>query len=248
LRARNVPKERHAQMIERALSRVEMSHLGHRFPSELSGGQQQRVALARATVDEPRLLLFDEPLSNLDAALRDNLGREIKALVRSLGATAIYVTHDQSEAFGLADRIAVMREGKIAQDGTPHDLYQQPKDLWTARFFRSGNLIPGIAVNGTFQPRGMNQMLKLPRLLNGHAGPMTLMVPGHALRVGGTSSDVRLNVIAAHFRGDRYEISAYLGEPQTAPIVQFWHDRMINPGEQVSAELEQNKLRIFEEE
>ena len=249
LRARNVPKDRHAQMIERALARVEMGHLGHRFPGELSGGQQQRVALARATVDEPRLLLFDEPLSNLDAALRENLGREIKALVSSLGATAIYVTHDQSEAFGLADRVAVMREGRLVQQGTPHDLYQQPNDVWMARFLRSGNLIAGRASDGAFQPNGLNHTLKLPGLLNGHAGPMTLLVPGNALRVAGDASDVRLSVISTQFRGDRYEIAAYLGDClQTAPIVHFWHDRAITPGEQVSANLDYTKLRIFEEE
>ena len=248
LRARNVPKERHAQMIERALARVEMGHLGHRFPGELSGGQQQRVALARATVDEPRLLLFDEPLSNLDAALRESLGREIKALVNSLGATAIYVTHDQSEAFGLADRVAVMREGRIAQEGLPHDLYRQPNDLWMARFLRSGNLIPGIAANGTFQPRGMSQAIGLPGLLNGHAGPVTLMLPGNALRVGGDVSDLRLSIISSQFRGDRYEIAAYLGESHNTPVVHFWHDRAIQPGEPISAALDHDKLTIFEEE
>ena len=247
LRARNVPKERHAQMIERALARVEMGHLGHRFPGELSGGQQQRVALARATVDEPRLLLFDEPLSNLDAALRESLGREIKALVNSLGATAIYVTHDQGEAFGLADRIAVMREGRLVQQGAPHDLYQQPKDLWMASFLRAGNLIPGIAADGAFQPKGMTTALKLP-ILNGHSGRMTLMLPGNALRVGGDQSEVRLSVISSQFRGDRYEIAAYLGEVHTAPIIHFWHDRAIQPGEQVSAGLDHARLRVFQEE
>jgi iron(III) transport system ATP-binding protein len=248
LRARNVPKERHAQMIERALARVEMGHLGHRFPGELSGGQQQRVALARATVDEPRLLLFDEPLSNLDAALRESLGREIKALVNSLGATAIYVTHDQSEAFGLADRIAVMREGRLVQQGAPHDLYRQPNDLWMASFLRAGNLIPGIAANGTFQPKGMSDKLTLPGLLNGHAGAMTLLLPGNALRVGSEFSDVRLSIISSQFRGDRYEIAAYLGEVHTAPVIHFWHDRAIQPGEQVPAGLDHARLRIFEEE
>jgi iron(III) transport system ATP-binding protein len=248
LRARKVPKERHAQMIERALARVEMGHLGDRFPGELSGGQQQRVALARATVDEPRLLLFDEPLSNLDAALRESLGREIKALVNSLGATAIYVTHDQSEAFGLADRIAVMHEGRLVQEGAPHDLYRQPSDLWMARFLRAGNLIPGIAADGAFQPTGMTTALSLPGILNGHAGPMTLMMPANALRVGSELSDIRLNVTASMFRGDRYEITAYLGEPRTAPIVHFWHERSIQPGERVSAALDHARLRIFEEE
>lgn len=248
LRARKIPKERHAQMIERALSRVELNHLGDRFPGELSGGQQQRVALARATVDEPRLLLFDEPLSNLDAALRDNLGREIKALVRSLGATAIYVTHDQGEAFGLADRIAVIREGRLVQQGAPHDLYQHPNDLWMARFLRSGNLIPGIAADGAFRPRGMDQALKLPNLLNGHAGPVTLLVPGNALRIGGDAGELRLNVVMTHFRGDRYEIAAHIGETLQSPLIHFWHDRAIQPGEQVSAALDHARLRIFEEE
>jgi len=248
LRARRVPKDRHAAMIEAALKRVGLAHLADRFPGELSGGQQQRVALARATVDEPCLLLFDEPLSNLDAALRESLGHEIKELVHSLGATALYVTHDQNEALSLADRVAVMRDGNIVQLGVPLELYQKPADLWMARFLKSGNLIPGVISNGAFQPKGLEQTLRLPHLLNGYSGPMTLMLPGNALRIGGDPADLRLSVIATHFRGDRYEIAAHIGEPHVSPVVHFWHDRAIQPGERVPAAIEHARLRIFEEE
>jgi len=248
LRARGVAKDRHAAMIEVALKRVGLAHLAERFPGELSGGQQQRVALARATVDEPKLLLFDEPLSNLDAALRESLGHDIKELVHSLGATALYVTHDQSEALSLADRVAVMREGHIVQLGVPHEIYQKPADLWMARFLKSGNLIPGIASEGMFRPTGLERALKLPHLLNGHAGPMTLMLPGNALRIGSDQSELQLSVVATHFRGDRYEIAAHLGEPKTTPLVHFWYDRAIQPGERVTAGIDHARLRIFEEE
>lgn len=248
LRARGVPKDRHARMIQTALDRVGLLHLADRFPGQLSGGQQQRVALARATVDEPKLLLFDEPLSNLDAALRESLGRQISELVRSLGATAIYVTHDQAEALSLADRVVVMRDGRIVQQGPPQDLYRKPADLWTARFLKSGNLVPGIAEDGTFRPAGLATGFKLPGLLNGHSGPMTLMVPGNALRIGSEPADFRLSVIATQFRGDRYEISAHLGEPQAGPVVHFWHDRAIAAGERVPAGLEHGRLTLFEEE
>ncbi len=248
LRARNVPKDRHAAMIEAALARVGLLHLAERFPAELSGGQQQRVALARATVDQPRLLLFDEPLSNLDTALRENLGREIADLVHELGATALYVTHDQSEALGLADRVAVMCDGRIVQEGTPHELYHQPNDLWMARFLKTGNLIPGLAVDGTFRHAGLAEPLRLPELINGHAGPYTLMIPGNAFRIGADPAELHLRVIAAQFRGDRYEVAARWGEADASPIVHFWHDRMFRPGDRVPASIERSRLRLFQEE
>lgn len=117
-----------------ALERVGLDRLADRYPHELSGGEQQRVALARAVVAQPKLLLFDEPLSNLDADLRERLRVEISTLSRQTGATAVYITHDQSEAFALADRIAVLRNGRIEQVAAPEDVYQRPATPFVARF------------------------------------------------------------------------------------------------------------------
>ncbi|NJM31399.1 MAG: ATP-binding cassette domain-containing protein, partial [Rhizobiales bacterium] len=120
--------------------------------AQLSGGQRQRVAIGRAIVRNPRLFLFDEPLSNLDAQLRDEMRSEIKRLHREIGATMIYVTHDQIEAMTLADRIAIMNKGKIQQLGTPDEVYNNPNHLFVAGFIGSPpmNLIPGKIENGTF--------------------------------------------------------------------------------------------------
>ena len=123
----------------RALETVGLAGYGERLPSEMSGGQQQRVAVARALVLEPDVLLFDEPLSNLDARLRRSMREEIRALQQSLGLTAIYVTHDQSEALAVSDRIVVMRAAEIAQAGTPAELYDAPRDVFVATFMGEAN-------------------------------------------------------------------------------------------------------------
>lgn len=123
-----------ARAAEGMLERVGLAALADRFPSELSGGEQQRVALARALVAGPGLLLFDEPLSNLDADLRDRLRVEIATLVRASGATALYITHDQAEAFALADRVGILHEGRLVQVATPEEVYRHPATSFAARF------------------------------------------------------------------------------------------------------------------
>jgi putative spermidine/putrescine transport system ATP-binding protein len=124
------------------LERVGLAHLADRLPAALSGGQKQRVALARALVIEPPLLMFDEPLSNLDAKLRVDMRVEIRQLQRANGTTSVYVTHDQEEAFSISDRVAIMSEGRIMQLDTPETLYQRPANAFVARFVGFENLIP----------------------------------------------------------------------------------------------------------
>ncbi|MDZ4094344.1 MAG: ABC transporter ATP-binding protein, partial [Paracoccaceae bacterium] len=124
------------------LNLVGLGGYGNRLPSELSGGQQQRVAVARALVLEPQVLLFDEPLSNLDAKLRRQVREEIREIQQNLGLTVVYVTHDQEEALAVSDEIVVMRNAGIAQKGTPRDLYEAPADGFVADFIGEANLIP----------------------------------------------------------------------------------------------------------
>ena len=124
------------------LDLVGLEHLTSRYPSELSGGQQQRVAVARALVLEPQVLLFDEPLSNLDAKLRRSVRDEIRDLQQRLNLTVVYVTHDQEEALAVSDQIIVMEEGKISQIGSPRDLYERPKSLFVANFIGDPNILP----------------------------------------------------------------------------------------------------------
>ena len=134
-----------AETRERALAGLDLVGLngyGDRLPSELSGGQQQRVAVARALVLEPQVLLFDEPLSNLDAKLRRQVREEIRDIQQNLGLTVVYVTHDQEEALAVSDRIVVMRNAQIAQEGSPRDLYELPNDAFVADFIGEANLMP----------------------------------------------------------------------------------------------------------
>src|SRR5215813_7132561 len=141
LRARRKPAAEVTARVAQALDLVELPGYEKRNVSELSGGQQQRVAIARAIAIEPSLLLFDEPLSNLDVMLREETRAELRELVQRLGLTAVYVTHDQEEAFALCDRISVMAEGRILQTGTPRELYEQPATISIARFLGRNNLI-----------------------------------------------------------------------------------------------------------
>lgn len=142
LRMKKVPKDERARRIAHALEICNLTGLVDRMPRQLSGGQQQRVALARAIVMQPSLLLFDEPLSNLDAKLRDTLRHELTELHRRIGATSIYVTHDQAEAMAMSDRIVVMNAGRVVEIGTPLELYRAPKHAFTAGFLGQTNLLP----------------------------------------------------------------------------------------------------------
>jgi len=137
-----------AERVKRALDLVKLGAFADRLAPHLSGGQQQRVALARALVHEPRLLLLDEPLSNLDAKLRDTMRIELRQLVKSLGITTLFVTHDQVEAMGMSDRLALMRDGVIVQAGTPQDIYLRPETAFAADFMGRSNLIRGRVAGG----------------------------------------------------------------------------------------------------
>ena len=140
---------RRSQRVQECLELVGLSGLGARMPHELSGGQQQRVALARALAPRPPLVLLDEPFSALDASLRVELRRDVRAALREAGATAILVTHDQGEALSMADRVAVMRDGEIRQVGTPEEVYLHPVDAWVASFVGEADLLPLTGAPGT---------------------------------------------------------------------------------------------------
>lgn len=143
LKNRKVPKNEIVRRVEKTLEIVQISHLRDRMPAAMSGGQQQRVALARAIVIEPQILLMDEPLSNLDAKLRVQMRTMIKKLQKDLGITTIYVTHDQEEALAVSDRIAIMKDGQIAQLGSPEEVYKKPVNDFVANFIGTSVFIPG---------------------------------------------------------------------------------------------------------
>jgi iron(III) transport system ATP-binding protein len=146
-----LPRRDRARRVPALLALVDLCGLGGRYPHELSGGQQQRVALARALAPAPRVVLLDEPWSNVDPQLRAELRHEVASVLRPLRVTALLVTHDREEAFSLADRIALMRDGEIVQVGTSEELYFAPADRWAAEFLGEGNLLPGRAGSGSVE-------------------------------------------------------------------------------------------------
>ena len=155
LEMRKVPKPEIAPRVAEALRLVRLGHLGERLPRQLSGGQQQRVALARALVFKPDVLLLDEPLSNLDAKLRQEVRIEIRELTRELGLTTIMVTHDQEEALTMADRLVVMSDGSVRQLGTQRDLYERPADRFVAGFVGRSTFLEGaVEASGRFRTDG----------------------------------------------------------------------------------------------
>lgn len=142
LRIRGVEQQEIDARVHQVLKLIQLEHLAERYPKQLSGGQQQRVALARSLVFEPELLLLDEPLSALDRALRKDLQRELKDIHERVGTTFIYVTHDQEEALSMSDRIAILRDGRIEQVGSPEDLYKKPSTIFVANFLGKSNFLP----------------------------------------------------------------------------------------------------------
>jgi ABC-type Fe3+/spermidine/putrescine transport system ATPase subunit len=179
LEVKKTPKAEIQQRVREMLDLVELADYADRMPSQLSGGQQQRVALARMLATDPRVLLFDEPLSALDRNLRDTLKYSILDLQRRTRKTAIYVTHDQSEAFAISDRIFVMNEGRVEQAGTQLDIYLHPRTEFVANFVGDNNAIPGEVVDFVAAPAGE------PRFIDVVAGGMRLrgLDPGN-LRAG----------------------------------------------------------------
>jgi iron(III) transport system ATP-binding protein len=168
LKLRGVPRAEIAQRVDKALKQIGLADLAARYPHQLSGGQQQRVALARALVYEPPVILLDEPLSNLDAKLREEARAWLRQLIVTLDISALCVTHDQVEAMALADRIALLNLGVIEQSGKPHELYNEPKTLFAAEFMGSNNRLEGTVAAVT----GERAVLEVEGVrLDGRAGP-----------------------------------------------------------------------------
>src|ERR1700752_355610 len=177
LKARHKPKPEMRDRVTNALELVQLPGYEKRRVDELSGGQQQRIAIARAIAIEPDLLLFDEPLSNLDVSLREETRSELRELVTRLKLTAVYVTHDQEEAFALCDRISVMVGGRLMQTGQPRDLYEQPSDMAVAKFLGRNNLIRAMRLSssktssGEFKTLEGGHTLRLP-VTHGDLAPL----------------------------------------------------------------------------
>ncbi|WP_372572741.1 ABC transporter ATP-binding protein [Ruegeria jejuensis] len=197
------------------LDLVGLRSFGDRLPSELSGGQQQRVAVARALVLEPQVLLFDEPLSNLDAKLRRQVREEIREIQQNLGLTVVYVTHDQEEALAVSDDIVVMRNAGIAQIGTPRELYDAPADRFVADFIGEANIIPCeiIAIRGDVASIRVGAFEHALPARGLEAGPALLAVRPTRLKIG-ASDGMDMTIAKATYVGSRmeYTLEAAFGQ------------------------------------
>jgi multiple sugar transport system ATP-binding protein len=260
LRARRTPRDEIEPKVRRAAQMLAIDHLLQRYPRQLSGGQLQRVAIGRAIVRNARLYLFDEPLSNLDAQLRDEMRGEIKRLHLELGKTMIYVTHDQIEAMTMADRIVLLRDGKIEQQGSPLDLYERPATRYVAGFLGSPsmNFIDGeIAATGAgLAVRiGTDTLLPLPasrqeRLAAWTGKPVVLgLRPEHISR--SRDGDTRAGVVRFAARidlvqptGARTYATFALGGVETVAELQA-HD-VSQPGEPIELAVDMNRAVIIE--
>ena len=215
LKLRGVPRVERAAEVARLLDLVGLAAFAARRVDTISGGQRQRVALARAIAIKPRVLLLDEPLSALDAALRDRLRVEIATLLRAFGTTAIYVTHDQAEAMAIGDRVAVMDRGGIAQIGTPEDIYARPASRFVAAFVGTSNRLSGPVVGG---------MLRIGESLIPVGGPdraTTVWFRPEAVALHGASrggDGLAGSVIASTFFGPTCRLSVALGDGH-APVL-----------------------------
>jgi len=257
LRLRRLPPAEVRRRVEEALERVGLPGFGGRTPGQLSGGQQQRVAVARALVLNPRLLLLDEPLSNLDAKVRARLRSEIRRLQQELRITTVYVTHDQEEAMVISDRIAVMRDGRVAQVGTPVELYERPADLFVADFVGTNNLLAGTVQavrDGLAElktPAGLVAGRAVGRLEPGR--PAVLAVRPESLRLrGGASAGPTLagRVVLAQYLGSliRYEVEV---PGQTVLLVDVYDPkghRGLRPGEPATLAFEPESALVFPRE
>ena len=209
LRMRKRPREEIAARVARMLALVKLPDMGLRKPSELSGGQQQRVALARALIVEPKVLLLDEPLSNLDAHLRLEMRDLIRDLHRQLGITTIFVTHDQEEAVVLADRVALILDGRLGQYDAPEQFYKRPATEAVARFFGGRNFLRGEAQGQVF--RSSLGSLVLP--VGMAQGQGTLTIRPEAVRIGaGSSNTLTAQVTDRIYLGTQTRLKLRLGE------------------------------------
>lgn len=219
LRVSGLPAADVREQAEEGLKLVGLSGYGDRLPSELSGGQQQRVAVARALVLEPQVLLFDEPLSNLDAKLRRQVREEIRELQQALGVTSVYVTHDQQEALAVSDRIIVMNDAVIAQDGSPREIYENPADKFVANFIGDANLVDAQlgSYDGDLARVILGSIeLQLPRRGNVQ-GAVKVAIRPEAILVHGAESQqsgLEGTVSKATYLGNHveYSISTEIGE------------------------------------
>ena len=225
LKQAKTSKDKIKEQLEKVSKFLQVDQLLERKPSQLSGGQRQRVAIGRALVREPRIFLFDEPLSNLDAKLRVEMRREIKKLHQQLKTTVVYVTHDQTEAMSLGTKIAIMNHGVIQQNDTPENIYNKPSNTFVADFIGTVNRIPSAMINGIDTPKGHDLVFR----------------PEDAEIVEKSSGQFNGKVVNSFFLGDRIRLIVDCGTPELITIESFQRD-VIEEGDEISIRVHQDRF------
>jgi iron(III) transport system ATP-binding protein len=248
LKLRKMGSSEIAERVKKVLSQLGLGHLGERFPHQLSGGQQQRVAIARALVYNPPVILLDEPLSNLDAKLREEARAFLRDLIVRLGLSALMVTHDQSEAMAISDSILLLNNGKIEQQGTPQSMYQTPDSLFTAEFMGSNNRLAGKVLqrNGERVTFDLDGMTVAGTARGSNVGAdITAMIRLEQVRISQneTPNAIRLPLSTCMYLGDRWECLFHRGGVTEAGMRAYSPQRLA-PGE-YWLQLPQESLWVF---
>ena len=248
LKLRRVPGDEIARRVKDVLGQLGLGHLGERFPHQLSGGQQQRVAIARALVYNPPVILLDEPLSNLDAKLREEARAFLRELIVRLGLSALMVTHDQAEAMAISDRILLLNNGKIEQQGAPQSMYEFPDSLFTAEFMGSNNKLPGKVIrrDGDRVTLDVDGSSMLGTARGGSVdGAATAMIRLEQVRISDTQADnaIRLPLSTCMYLGDKWECLFHRPDAREGGLRAYSPYRL-QPGE-YWLQLPQEKLWVF---
>ncbi len=250
LEERRIAKSEIVTRVGEALELVGLGHLGDRYPAQLSGGQQQRVALARTIVVRPKVLLLDEPLSNLDARMRVDVRRELRELQQRLGITTIFVTHDQEEANTICDRIAVMKDGIIQQVGAPMELYEQPANLFVAGFLGSANILSGSIVDTgagkAFELAGGTR-IALPENIRAPADAKLVFRPQYAtLDTTASTSGLRGEIRHREFLGSTVRYAIAVGDQEIIVDAAFRSgDDLIAAGSSVTISIPPQQVQLL---
>ncbi len=211
LKIQKKPKDEIRAKVEKILEIVHLSQYAKRMPSELSGGQQQRVALGRALVGEPKMLLLDEPLSNLDAKLREQMRFEIKEIQESLHINVVYVTHDRSEAMTMSDRVFVINSGVIQQADSPYEIYTHPANQFVADFAGDINFLKGVSEGGRIRLKGVDDVLAYDGDLT---GDVDVAIRPEQIRIVPDKGHIRGRILNEYFMGDVDDCRVKVGEAE----------------------------------
>ena len=249
LKIQKLPKEQITERVNKILKLMKMEDFASRVPSEMSGGQQQRVSLARALIMEPGVLLFDEPLSNLDAKLRLHMRDEIRKIQQQVGITSIYVTHDQEEAMGLSDKVVIMKDGAIQQAGSPRDIYQKPVNKFVAQFIGRANIIDGKIAGEKEKTVNLDVhgvIYETEKTTNHIIGEdVKFMIRPESFIIGG--SDFKAPVTKSIFMGSNHEYEVELfGNTYEISENNPMRKKIIKVGDELSFSMDPNSIHILE--